>query len=787
MSACMMQCRQLRYNSILPGYVSLASRNSSLRFFFSGHRHHRLMADELLASSLGRGMRRVRMMGGGPRTYPGGVTKWEWKRLNEQKKQQWEQAKRIRERQVFEQKQPLGLTAGGPKKEQDHRIPAWGLDPQMKAATEHSRIANGHPEIDTQGFKFRKLGSEHSHRRYPGTTGIEAKLHVPTFSSSEFNGTDGGLPTVQGQRYNDFRMSNRQFSPTSKVAWASSIPKDMRNFSASAVGERAADLDTVDARRLQNDRISSKSDALKRISSRTGPLRTNLGRLQIDDVNSSVKTKVEYSDDSEDDSYGPTTVSSNTKSYSQSSHLSQSRFDGFKLSALSIRALHEVLGYETMTIVQEATLPIILQGKDVLAKAKTGTGKTIAFLLPAIEKVLQGSGNSLARQKPIEVLVICPARELAMQAASEATTLMKYHKGLGVQVVIGGTSMPAESTKFKTLPCQVLVATPGRLLDHMEKTPEFANRLKGLKVLVLDEADRLLDMGFRNSLLSILKALPKERQTLLFSATIPKEVHGMSKIALKPDHMFIDTVGQEDETHALVKQQYLIASQEKILPVIYSLLQQHIAEEPAYKVLVFCTTANITAFMASLYTKLGFNTREIHSRKTQSYRTRVSDEFRKSKGGIIMFTSDVSARGVDYPDVTFVLQIGLPSGREQYIHRLGRTGRAGKEGEGMLLLLPWEKPFLKKVQDLSIEAVTTPEISSTLYHQISSALSKVGDPKIQERAYQSWLGYYTSCQLDMDKRTIVQLAAQFSTSIGLDEPPILPRNTIRKMGLNGVL
>ncbi|XP_075519107.1 DEAD-box ATP-dependent RNA helicase 26-like isoform X2 [Primulina tabacum] len=389
------------------------------------------------------------------------------------------------------------------------------------------------------------------------------------------------------------------------------------------------------------------------------------------------------------------------------SYLSESRFDQCSISPLSLKGIKDA-GFEKMTLVQESTLPVILKGKDVLAKAKTGTGKTVAFLLPAIEIILQSPPITRDQKRPpIFVLVICPTRELASQAAGEANTLLKYHPSIGVQVVIGGTRLALEQKRMQANPCQILVATPGRLRDHVENTAGFATRLMGVKVLVLDEADHLLDMGFRKEIEKIIAALPKQRQTLLFSATIPPEVRQICHVALKRDHEFINTVqeGSED-THAQVRQMHLVAPLDKHFSILYALLKEHITDVN-YKILVFCTTAMVTRLVAELLGELSLNVREIHSRKPQSYRTRISDEFRKSKG-LILVTSDVSARGVDYPDVTLVVQMGVPADRQQYIHRLGRTGRKGKEGEGVLLLAPWEEFFLSDVKDLPITKASEP-------------------------------------------------------------------------------
>ncbi|CAL1398654.1 unnamed protein product [Linum trigynum] len=471
---------------------------------------------------------------------------------------------------------------------------------------------------------------------------------------------------------------------------------------------------------------------------------------------------------------------------SSDSYLSETRFDQCSVSPLSLKAIKDA-GYEKMTVVQEATLPVILKGKDVLAKARTGTGKTVAFLLPSIEVIVKSPpADHDNKRPPILVLVICPTRELASQAAAEANKLLKYHPSLGVQFVIGGTRLALEQKKMQANPCQILVATPGRLRDHLENTAGFATRMKGVKVLVLDEADRLLDMGFRKDLDQIIAALSKQRQTLLFSATVPEEVRQVCHFALKRDHEFINTVEEgSEETHAKVRQMHLVAPMEKHFSLLYALLRDHIADNVDYKVLVFCTTAWVTRLVSDFLGELKLNVREIHSRKAQNYRTRVSDEFRKSKG-LILVTSDVSARGVDYPDVTLVIQVGLPAGREQYIHRLGRTGRKGKEGQGILLLAPWEEFFLSTMKDLPLTKASVPTVDPETTKKVERALSNV-EMKHKETAYQAWLGYYNSDKkIGKDKAKLVQLANDFSRSMGLDNPPIIPKIILGKMGLKNV-
>ncbi|XP_044492051.1 DEAD-box ATP-dependent RNA helicase 31-like isoform X1 [Mangifera indica] len=468
------------------------------------------------------------------------------------------------------------------------------------------------------------------------------------------------------------------------------------------------------------------------------------------------------------------------------SYLSESRFDQCLLSPLSLKGIKDA-GYEKMTIVQEASLPVLLKGKDVLAKAKAGTGKTVAFLLPSIEVVIKSPPVGRDQKRPpILVLVVCPTRELATQAAAESNTLLKYHPSIGVQVVIGGTRLKMEQKRMQVNPCQILVATPGRLRDHIENTAGFASRLMGVKVLVLDEADQLLDMGFRKSIDKIIAAVPKERQTLLFSATVPEEVHQICHIALKRDHEFINTVEEgSEETHSQVKQMHLVAPLGRHFPLLYVLLKEHVADNIDYKVLVFCTTAMVTRLVADLLGELKLNVREIHSRKPQGYRTRVSDEFWKSKG-LVLVTSDVSARGVDYPDVTLVIQVGLPADREQYIHRLGRTGRKGKEGQGILLLAPWEEFFLSTIRDLPITKAPVPSLDPDTQKQVQRALSHV-EKQNKAAAYQAWLGYYNSTKkVGRDKYRLAELANEYSGSMGLDNPPAIPKQVLAKMGLRHI-
>ncbi|GAB4823172.1 hypothetical protein N2152v2_010218 [Parachlorella kessleri] len=469
-------------------------------------------------------------------------------------------------------------------------------------------------------------------------------------------------------------------------------------------------------------------------------------------------------------------------------HLTDIAFSSLPLSSESQRALAEVLGFTHLTAVQHATLPAVLAGGDVMAKAKTGTGKTQAFLIPAVEQLI----HSQPRPGNISVLVLSPTRELASQVqldslshliAKEAESLLTFHP-YKAQVVYGGTNIKSELKRLQSGRCDVLVATPGRLIDHLQNSG-LAPRLQSIRSLVLDEADQLLEMGFRPAIEKVLGFLPRERQTMLFSATMPQAVQQVAGLALRTNYAFIDTVGEEEaDTNIQVDQSFCIVPMEAQLAAVLAVLRQQ-AKVPGHKVIAFFPTARLTQYMAELTNAAGIPALEIHSRKSQSAREKASAAFRSAHEAIL-FSSDVSARGVDYPDISLVLQVGLPSSREQYIHRLGRTARAGKRGQGLLMLAPYEKHFLRQLKDLPLEEAQAPAVSAADQAALAAAVANV-DPKTAEMAYAAWLGFYNSAKgMGWDKPTLVQQANMFSGVLGLPEPPALLAKTIGMMGLRGV-
>nr|POF25355.1 putative dead-box atp-dependent rna helicase 48 [Quercus suber] len=709
----------------------------------------------------------TRDMGGGPRTFPGGVNKWQWKRMHEKRAREKEKRLLDQEKQLYQARirsQVRAKLAGKPDP-YSNPDPSMGHGPM--SPTDH---------IKALASRFMKEGAEdlwneddgplksppprgtNERPGFVGPSGRRGSIRSPidlrkliSEGRENVNFTNPSGSYVKRRNYSEqswrrFRRNESSESEDDDEDYGP-LNESPNPFARNMAGNRRDVNSEGEKLRLSKDENSDfEGESIKKrvpLQSLDGevdfPLQVELIRHQL--------SKKSLVDENGGEKRGEESI------------LSQKRFDECGISPLIVKAL-SAAGYVQMTRVQEATLSACLEGKDALVKAKTGTGKSAAFLLPAIETVLKASSNStIQRVPPIYVLILCPTRELASQLAAEANAMLKYHDGVCVQTLVGGTRFKDDQKRLESDPCQIIVATP---------------------------ADHLLDLGFRKDMEKIVDCLPRQRQSLLFSATVPKEVRRISQLILKREHAFIDTVGLGCvETPAKIRQSCLIASHELHFQIVHHLLKEHISQTPDYKVIVFCTTGMVTSLMCLLLREMKMNVRELHSRKPQLYRTRISDEFRESKR-LILVSSDVSARGMNYPDVTLVTQIGIPSDREQYIHRLGRTGREGKEGEGILLLAPWEEYFLDEIRDLPLEKVPLPHLDPNIKLKMEDSLAKI-DTSVKESAYHAWLGYYNSIrEIGRDKTTLVKLANQFCQSIGLQKPPALFRKTALKMGLKDI-
>ncbi|KAJ7669430.1 P-loop containing nucleoside triphosphate hydrolase protein [Mycena polygramma] len=492
--------------------------------------------------------------------------------------------------------------------------------------------------------------------------------------------------------------------------------------------------------------------------------------------------------------------------------------------------------------------------RDLLVRAKTGTGKTLAFLVPAIEARVKSieehvaknndTGNiGVAKQRfgrrTVGTLVISPTRELATQIANEALRLTHNHTDFEVRLLTGGSSKRMQMRDWMKGRKDIVVATPGRLRDLLESEPDVKNAIAETHVLILDEADTLLDMGFREDIEDIKRFLPPvpQRQTLLFSATVSKQIQQIARSTLAPNHKYINCVTDDTSpVHAHVNQYHtILPSANAQLPHLMRLIAHDQLTHPGKsKVVVFLPTTKMTQLSATLVNALshstlpaGKNTRvyEIHSKRTQDKRTQVSDAFRNARGGAtVLVTSDVSARGVDYPGVTRVIQVGIPGGREQYIHRVGRTGRAGTAGRGDLVLLPWEIGFVTwQLTDVPLKPLAVNELTEQtkelatkhdddpkaffsaaqspvrenlfqgsvtplieeIERNIGTLLGRLDQEAIRE-TFMSLLGYYLakSPELRIQKPVIVQGCQDWTTgACGLATPPFVSVAFLQKLGL----
>ncbi|TID13992.1 hypothetical protein E2P81_ATG07059 [Venturia nashicola] len=463
------------------------------------------------------------------------------------------------------------------------------------------------------------------------------------------------------------------------------------------------------------------------------------------------------------------------------------RFDSLRdrLDATIVDTITQDMKFDCMTPVQAATINRLLQGVDVLAQAKTGTGKTVAFLVPSIERILrQGGANN-----NIGLLVISPTRELALQIATEAKKLLQRYPRFSVCTAIGGVDKNKEARAIYN-GCQILVATPGRLLDHLSDE-EMRFRLSNVTSLVLDEADRMLDMGFLPDIKKILYALPSKdkvpRQSMLFSATIPDSLGSVAKLILNDNYENVSTIPKGEANTHLHVPQYLIAVPTMIdlAPALVAAVQAEIVKSKHFKAIVFAPTAAHVDFYGHVLSNThGMPSISLlHARISQPKRTKVTEEFRKATSGICIAT-DVIARGIDFPNVTHVLQCGLPMDRESYIHRLGRTARAEASGFGILILAEPEKRFTNLLKGIELKPYPTPiEVS---VGNIQQQLTSYESPK---KIYQAFLGYYKTFQkiTSWTVEELVQQANRFVLEgLGAPEVPGLEKNIVGKMGLKAV-
>jgi len=359
-------------------------------------------------------------------------------------------------------------------------------------------------------------------------------------------------------------------------------------------------------------------------------------------------------------------------------HNHHETFDGLGIAPAVLEYLDEIK-FITPTPIQRTSIPIAVEGKDVIGIAQTGTGKTLAFSIPMIQR--------LAQNEKDHGLILVPTRELAIQVNETIEPLAALFKMKSV-VLIGGDSMPKQITQLKKHP-RIFVATPGRLIDHMRQRNMT---LKDVRVLILDEADRMLDMGFMPQIQSILKEVPTTRQTMLFSATMPQSIMRLASSHMK---LPIQTeIAPSGSTADNVTQELFIVRNEYKAVLLEKLLHQYTGS-----VLVFCRTIYGCQRTAGFIAKKHHRVAEIHSELTLAQRKESIEGFKSGKHRILIAT-DIAARGIDVTGIELVVNFDLPDDAENYVHRIGRTGRAGHDGHAISFAMPDQRNEVTTIEGL---------------------------------------------------------------------------------------
>ncbi len=342
------------------------------------------------------------------------------------------------------------------------------------------------------------------------------------------------------------------------------------------------------------------------------------------------------------------------------------KFTEFALSEDVLRAIEDT-GYTEPTQIQERAIPIVLEGKDIIGRSSTGTGKTAAFAIPAVELCDSKYTQPLT-------LILCPTRELAMQISGEIQKFAKYKKGIRIATIFGGQNFEIQFRSLKN--ANIVVGTPGRIMDHMRRK---TLKLDEIRSVVLDEADEMLNMGFLEDIKFILEQCPLERQTLLFSATMPKEILRLAEEF--QDSPTVVAVDKSRGTAETIEQVFYTVPHASKMEALNLLLQSH---DPQRSI-VFCNTKNMVDQLSEYLNANGFKTVPLHGDMRQMLRTQVMRGFKEGRHKILIAT-DVAARGIDVNDVEAVFNYDIPDDVEYYVHRIGRTGRAGRKGVSYTLV-----------------------------------------------------------------------------------------------------
>ncbi|XP_014238033.2 probable ATP-dependent RNA helicase pitchoune [Trichogramma pretiosum] len=445
-----------------------------------------------------------------------------------------------------------------------------------------------------------------------------------------------------------------------------------------------------------------------------------------------------------------------------------------KVCENTLKAIED-MGFTQMTEIQAKAIPPLLEGHDLVGAAKTGSGKTLAFLIPVIELIYK---HKFVPSKGTGCIIISPTRELSMQTFGILRDLMKYHNHT-YSLIMGGSNRKAELEKLKQ-GANIIVTTPGRLLDHLKNSSKdftFSN----LQCLVLDEADRILDIGFEEDVKQIIRLLPKERQTMLFSATKTEKTEALTALALKKELVYVGVDDDKDKaTVEGLTQGYITMDSEKRLLMLFTFLRKNRNK----KIMVFFSSCKSVKFHNELFNFIKLPVMSIHGKQQQSKRSATFYSFCSAKSGTLLCT-DVAARGLDIPNVDWIVQYDPPNDTKEYIHRVGRTARGeGSCGNALLILRPEELGFLKYLEEAKVPVIEF-EVESNEIKDIQLQLEELISTKYflqssAKEAYAAYVRAYDSHNLKDVFNVDTLNLAKVAKSFGFEAPPNVDFRLVRK-------
>lgn len=405
------------------------------------------------------------------------------------------------------------------------------------------------------------------------------------------------------------------------------------------------------------------------------------------------------------------------------------QFSELELSAEVLRGI-TAMGFEEPTPIQEKAIVPIMEGRDVIGQAQTGTGKTCAFAIPAVQMLAEDTGA-------VQVLVLCPTRELAIQTAEEFQSVSKFKEGVRILPIYGGQSIERQIQSLKRRP-QIVIGTPGRVMDHMRRN---TLKLGGVRMVILDEADEMLSMGFMEDMETILKKTPEDRQTVLFSATMSRQILDLTRnFQTNPEHI---QILHKQLTVQNIEQYYIEVRESSKLDILCRVVDGNNFS----LCLVFCSTKKGTDALAFSLKARGYSAEALHGDIRQNERSAIMARFKSGEVSILVAT-DVAARGIDVDNIEAVFNYDMPNDEEYYVHRIGRTGRAGKAGQAFTFITGRDYNKLRGIQRFTkakIKAIKPPTLLDIEESRMGALLKKAAD-FVVEGDYDSFIPYVEELQ-----------------------------------------